>query len=73
MLRRRLFSCLPIGGLGCAPHRAGTPCRISALALTRLLGHEVGHTVGLGHPNEQRNFEYDSDPVDIEVVALRPR
>jgi predicted Zn-dependent protease len=38
-----------------------------------MLGHEVGHTLGLGHPNEQRNFECDSDPVDIEVVALRPR
>jgi len=46
----------------------GLPIEIVALALTRLFAHEVGHTLGLGHPNEQRNFDYDSDPFDIEVV-----
>lgn len=47
----------------------GLPMGILAFALTRLLGHEIGHALGLGLPNEQRNFDYDFDPLDLEAVA----
>jgi hypothetical protein len=47
----------------------GLPAGIAAFALTRLLAYEVGHALGLHHPNEQRNIDYDFDPLDVELVA----
>jgi hypothetical protein len=33
-------------------------------ALTRLVMHEVGHAIGLGHPNVQVNYDTDLDPTN---------
>jgi hypothetical protein len=46
----------------------GIPLSLSAFALTRLVGHEIGHALGFGHPNQERNFDYDFNPLDVEVV-----
>jgi len=46
----------------------GLPTILAAFALTRLLAHEIGHGLGLEHPNEQPSFDYDLDPLDVEVV-----
>src|SRR5690606_13190141 len=46
----------------------GLSDEIAALALTRLVMHEIGHTLGLGHPNESRNSDTDLDPNTGAVV-----
>ncbi|MEB2345202.1 MAG: hypothetical protein OZ948_10700 [Deltaproteobacteria bacterium] len=40
----------------------GISIEVAAWALTRLLMHEIGHTLGFAHPNEARNFDTDLDP-----------
>jgi hypothetical protein len=41
-------------------------------ALQRLLMHEIGHGLGLGHPNTydtfNKNYDTDSDPLDAMVI-----
>jgi hypothetical protein len=46
----------------------GIPVGLAAIALTRLLMHEIGHTLGFAHPTEGRSFDQDLDPLDVEVV-----
>lgn len=46
----------------------GLSAEVAALALTRLLMHEIGHTLGFDHPNESRNFDTDFDPTTGAVV-----
>lgn len=49
----------------------GIGIELASLALTRLLMHEIGHTLGLDHPNERRNFDTDFDPETGAVVDPR--
>ncbi len=51
----------------------GLPIGLLAIALTRLLMHEIGHGLGFDHPNEARNFDTDFDPTnEVEVDPLDP-
>ncbi len=53
--------------------QSGIPIALQAIALTRLLMHEIGHTLGFGHPNLERNFDTDLDPTNsVEVDPLDP-
>jgi hypothetical protein len=46
----------------------GLPLSLSAFALTRLVAHEVGHAIGLDHPNERESWDLDQDPLDVETI-----
>lgn len=51
-----------------------TPER-QAMALQRLLMHEIGHTIGLGHPNDENldNWDLDTDPRNpMPIDPLNP-
>lgn len=51
----------------------GVPIGIQAIALTRLVMHEAGHTLGLAHPGDGANFDTDLDPTnDATIDPSRP-
>jgi hypothetical protein len=43
-----------------------------AVAMQRLLMHEIGHTLGLGHTNDIFNANFDSDFDPLNVVDVDP-
>lgn len=49
----------------------GLPLEFQAMALKRLLMHELGHALGVGHPNVGHHPNYDTDldpqtPIDVD-------
>lgn len=56
------------------PFTALLPLQLQAQALQRLLMHEIGHGLGLGHPNTFNTFNanYDTDGDPLNTMVLDP-
>jgi hypothetical protein len=49
-----------------------TGIRFQGRLITRLLMHEIGHTLGLGHPNFELAFNYDTDFDPTNAMVIDP-
>jgi len=49
-----------------------TGIRFQGRLITRLLMHEIGHTLGLGHPNSEFSVNYDTDFDPTNAMLIDP-